>query len=482
MNTAQLSQSIEAERAVLSACFLDGKAMVPMCLDAGLQSASFGDRRHALVFSRLVSLHSRSPEVIDLAVVAEDLRRTGELDAIGGFPFLLTISAQLSTTIQAAYFVERVRALHLQRESISAAKQFIAAAAQTDAATAQQLAADLRAHLETIDRSRSSVAQRISARRFNPASAPPAPREIYRIGKVPICTAGNLSNLTAEAKVGKSAFAGAMLAAPFACEGADCLTVSASNPKGHALVHIDTECSASDWFKSLCRVKRRAGVEDFPPWLVSYHFTGWSAAECRTGVAAAVDQAQREFGGIFAIMIDGVADLVVDPNDGEECFPFVMELHGMAIKYDTAVINVLHVNPGTAKTRGHLGSQLERKAETNLVLEKAEDGTTVVYGLKQRGACIPKADGPRFRWSDGEGMHVSCETARVAGERVKQEKLSELAREVFAACSTLKFSDLQRAVMATADCSERTADSRIGDMRRLGIIKRFPPNLYTIAA
>jgi hypothetical protein len=34
------------------------------------------------------------------------------------------------------------------------------------------------------------------------------------------------------------------------------------------------------------------------------------------------------------------------------------------------IVGVIHFNPGGEKTRGHLGSQLERKAETNLRLDK----------------------------------------------------------------------------------------------------------------
>ena len=113
------------------------------------------------------------------------------------------------------------------------------------------------------------------------------------------------------------------------------------------------------------------------------------------------------------MFLDGIADFIADPNDTAEAFDWVDELHQLAIKYDTVIVCVLHENPGSeiGKTRGHLGSQLERKAETNLRLEKDADGVTVVFE-RSRQAHIPKENGPRFMWSDEAKRHVSCETKR----------------------------------------------------------------------
>jgi hypothetical protein len=339
---------------------------------------------------------------------------------------------------------------------------------------------DLGKELAAVDGLSVSRAQQLRALRFDPAIDPPEQRVIYRIGKIPICTAGNLANITAEAKAGKTAFTGAMLAAAMTTGPADCFTIGAENSAGHALLHFDTETSRADWHTQLCRAKRRAGLETFPPWLVSYHLTGRSPQECRRDVEDALAAANREFGGVFAVFIDGIGDLVFDPNDPEECFPLVTRLHALAIQYDTAIVNILHKNPGTEKTRGHLGSQLERKGESNLALEKDGEGVTVVYSLKQRGASIPKSDGPRFRWSDGEGMHVSAETARDANDRDKSQSLFELAADVFGDRNTMTYSDLRNTVKTTANCSERTADARVSEMKRLKVVRWTPPNLYSL--
>ncbi len=98
-------------------------------------------------------------------------------------------------------------------------------------------------------------------------------------------------------------------------------------------------------------------------------------------------ESAHDFNGLFAVIVDGVADLVLDVNDAKECNALVAKLHALAIKYDCPdrIICVIHENPNadTGKMRGHLGSQLERKAESNLRLRKKED-VTVVFSDRQR--------------------------------------------------------------------------------------------------
>ncbi len=479
----ELPHSIEAEELLLSSCLIDGRAVVARCQEAQISRSSFYDSKHGAIFAVILQLIERGSESIDVGILAEELKVSGQLEMIGGYAFLTQVTNRIPTTAQADYYIRRVRGLQSQRELIRAARRAADSAVGCDPEQFEQITGELRFAVETITTSANSLSSQLKARRMDPATTPPKSRVVYSLGKVPVCTAQNLTTVNAEAKAGKSAFIGAMLAAPMAAPGADCLSVSGSNEKGHAVLHFDTEQSASDWFSHLCQAKRRAGIVEFPPWLVSYTIAGMSAAECRSALEIAMAWAQRDFGGIHSVLIDGIADLIVDPNDAEETFPFVTRLHALAIKYDCPIVSVLHRNPGSEKTRGHLGSQLERKSESNLTMEKdAESGTTVVFSLKQRGAPIPKADGPTFRWSDGEGMHVTGESVRARQDHAKAEQLRQVAVEVFSDNRTLTYSKLRDGVQATAKCSERTADKKVSEMNRLGVIVRFPPNLYTLAA
>jgi hypothetical protein len=118
---------------------------------------------------------------------------------------------------------------------------------------------------------------------------------------------------------------------------------------------------------------------------------------------------KQDKGSIDLVVIDGVADLCVSPNDEAEALELVSQLHALAQEYHCAIFCVLHENPGAenGKTRGHLGSELNRKAFANLRIDK--DTTTSVstlYGTDMRKRDIPKEQGFCFGWDDTAGMHV----------------------------------------------------------------------------
>jgi hypothetical protein len=330
--------------------------------------------------------------------------------------------------------------------------------------------------------------RRLEAARLKPGDEPPPEREVFLLNGVVISTPGNLTNIVGLSKAGKSGFIGGMLGATmadprdedYAC---DCLGVTGYNASGHAVVHLDTEQSHHDHGRGVqTSWKRRAQLNGQPDWLLSYWVTGWSVADRRLGLEVALKVGVERFGAIHSVFIDGVADFVNDPNDGEECFAYVDSLQALAIRYDCPIVCGLHLNPSggeTYKTRGHLGSHLERRAESNLILEKDESGRTCVFSGRQRHAPIPKADGPCFRWDDAAQMHVSTATLRSERDAASAKKARELCAAVFADdAGPLAYPDIIAAIMATASCGRRTADTRLGEMKAHGMIVRFPPNLW----
>ena len=308
------------------------------------------------------------------------------------------------------------------------------------------------------------------ARRFDPEAEIPEPTVTFTLGGVPICTPGNLTAITAQAKVGKSALLQGFVAAMLTeSPDVDCLGVCGHNADGKGCVYLDTEQSKYDFSRAMKRANKRAGNPPWPAWLKPYGIGDLPVATARQGLAIHIADAHAQFGAIHAVFIDGVADLVLDVNDAEECNGLVSELFTLATRYACSIIFVIHKNPGSDKTRGHLGSQLERKAETNLTLEK-DDEVTVVWSVKQRGAPIFKKDGIRFAWSDDAGMHAS-----VAGGAPKMTQTVEKwllhAKTVFAKKSPLSFVDLRTALMTDAGSAISTVEKQIANLRKIGVLK-----------
>lgn len=349
---------------------------------------------------------------------------------------------------------------------------------------------------------KSALLEKLSKCEFGVGEPPKKPVPRLRIGTICVSTSGNLMTITAQAKSGKSAVIGALVASVMVaekneqilvgeippCAGedtenqtqttlvGDCLGFVAAPPNSRAVLHLDTEQSPFDHHAGMTRALARAGVDHCPTWLHSYHVAGSSPGELRRALHALVEREATK-NGLFAVVIDGVADLCSDVNDAAEGNAIVAELHAMAIKYDCPVVTVIHENPtqATGKMRGHLGSQLERKAETNLRLTR--DGEiTVVHADKNRGAPITEKFGPRFAWNTEAGGHLSVASAFQSKAEQKTQELRELAEEVFGDAQGLKYAPLVAAIVEARGCSPKTAERKFGEMKKTGVVHRDDPS------
>lgn len=222
-----------------------------------------------------------------------------------------------------------------------------------------------------------TIRERLAERKFDPANPPPHEPVVFSINGTPIAHAGNITTIEAAQKSGKSAISAAAIASSFSREQSDCLGWESLNPQGRAVLAFDTEQSRGDHHRLMTRALAMAGTTEPPPWLESYCITGFSCAEMREAMLAAIADAEVKFGGVHSLFLDGVADPVSDVNDPEESFAFVAWLQASAIKGGFPVIGILHLNPNGEKSRGHLGSQLNRKSEHVLRLTKDGETTTV---------------------------------------------------------------------------------------------------------
>lgn len=303
------------------------------------------------------------------------------------------------------------------------------------------------------------------------SNTPPCKNEarLYLADAV-VAKPGNLATFQALAKAGKSAFVEGLTASALGpSEGRDYLGWRSGNSEGHALLHFDTEQDREDHHELVSRALRRAGVSQ-PPWLRSYWIRELGIRDRLAYIRKAMAEAYADFGGVFLVLIDGVADLCANVNDPEESFALVHELLRLSSEYNTVLVNVLHENPGSeiGKTRGHLGSELERKSMSNLRLQKDAEGITTVWGEKMRKAEIPKAKGPRFRWDATAGMHLSV-VARNPEEEAAT-KLRRLALDLFSGEAELTYDAAVEEIQVLEGVGERTAKTRFTELRKAGMV------------
>lgn len=313
----------------------------------------------------------------------------------------------------------------------------------------------------------------LAARRFDPSNPPPPVDPILTLREIPVGTPGNLVAMTGQAGSGKSHLLAAMMASAFTADPErDCLGWKLSNPDGRAVFYFDFEMSRQDNHAMLAGAMKRAGVETLPPWFYGFHLTGTDPDQARMIVDCAFRYGAARFGGTRAVILDGIADLAASPNDEEDCFSLIRQLHQWAIDAGALAVAVLHLNPGSEfKTRGHLGSQLERKAET--VLTTARDGDLfTVYATKARHKPISKVQGQRFSWDDGAGRFTSQNTLAEARQTAAAEAGRKLARDVFAGQERfLRHNIAVGRICELEACTPEAAKKRLSRMRSAGLVE-----------
>ena len=317
---------------------------------------------------------------------------------------------------------------------------------------------------------------------------PPVAQMIVSVNDVPLGTQGNLLCITGGEGTGKSNYVAALIAGavkPENAEGIDTLGVSIEgNPKGKAVLFYDTEQSEVQLYKNVSTLLRRCGRDTMPEWFKAYCLTGMSRKERLKSIVLSMDKFHYQYGGIHLVVIDGIADLIRCANDEAESIAVVEELYRLAGIYNTCIVTVLHFIPNGLKLRGHLGSELQRKAAAILSIEKdSNPAVSVVKALKVRDGSPLDVPLMQFAWDKGKAMHAYLgEKPKEEKDRRKEEELVAVARELFSRKRFIGYMELSEELQAAFEVKERTAKSYIRFMREKEIIVKSPdsPNSYML--
>lgn len=317
---------------------------------------------------------------------------------------------------------------------------------------------------------------------------PPVAQMIVSVNGVPLGTQGNLLCITGGEGTGKSNYVAALIAGavkPENTEGIDTLGISIEgNPKGKAVLFYDTEQSEVQLYKNVSTLLSRCGRDTMPEWFKAYCLTGMSRKERLKSIVLSMDKFHYQYGGIHLVVIDGIADLIRCANDEAESIAVVEELYRLAGIYNTCIVTVLHFIPNGLKLRGHLGSELQRKAAAILSIEKdTNPAVSVVKALKVRDGSPLDVPLMQFAWDKEKAMHAYLgEKPKEEKDRRKEEELVAVARELFSRKRFIGYMELSEELQTAFEVKERTAKSYIRFMREKEIIVKSPdsPNSYML--
>ncbi len=310
---------------------------------------------------------------------------------------------------------------------------------------------------------------------------PPVQSEmIISINDVPIGTQGNLLGITGGEGTGKSNYVGSLIAGVIRKQDTiDTLGACIwANTENKAVLLYDTEQSEVQLYKNISNILKRGKQDSMPSCFKAYSLTSMSRKERLQAIIQSMDKFYYQFGGIAVAAIDGIADLVRCANDEAESVAVIDELYRLAGIYKTCIIGVLHFVPNGLKLRGHLGSELQRKAAAILSIERDDDPlVSVVKALKVRDGSPLDVPLIQFAWDKKAGMHTYIgEKTKEEKEKRKRNELVSVARSIFSKQRYCTYVDLCEQIQTILDVKERTAKSYIKFMRDNQIILKDPSN------
>lgn len=201
--------------------------------------------------------------------------------------------------------------------------------------------------------------------------APPVCLEIVQNEvKATVGTLGNFSLIIGKAKSRKTFFITIALAAAVRNDFVLNRFKGTFPDKQGTVLFFDTEQGKYHVQKAVKRVLKLSGMPE-PKNFTAFGLRKFAPAERLLLIEEAINNTPD----LGMVVIDGVRDLVTSINDEEQATMIASKLLKWSEEKNIHIVCVLHQNKGDNNARGHIGSELQNKAESVLSVAKStEDG------------------------------------------------------------------------------------------------------------
>lgn len=295
----------------------------------------------------------------------------------------------------------------------------------------------------------------------------PDPRPLLSIDGRPLITYGNISVIVGLPGSRKSFFATAVVSALIRPDGFMGMEneIDACN-----IVWIDTEQAIEHVGKIASRVKRITGnnAEQLKGRLTIYMLREFAFEKRRELFEATFPLHKPKF-----VILDGVSDLISDPNDAAQADDIISLLMALSKEYDCHIMTVVHCNVGSDKARGHLGSEILRKCETALHVSANGETSKVTFSKTRNMPPNPFM----FGVSDGLPQLIDQQT-RSSREESKRLELVELFSAILKTGEVISYTNLTERVMRRTGVRESASKKRISSAVSLGIVCKNERDMY----
>jgi hypothetical protein len=277
-----------------------------------------------------------------------------------------------------------------------------------------------------------------------------------------ICSRGNISAICGEAKSKKTFLASALVASAMAIP-LDRLNnfKNVEKDMNMNVLWIDTEQGERHVRRVIDRISVMTGAKmgglQAEPRLMTLSLRELSPIDRYKVMMDAIKRYPFDL-----IVIDGIADLQRNTNDLEESDALVGLLMALSTNTNTHILCVLHTNPGSDKARGHLGSALQRKAETVIYVHR-NGACSVVEPQFCRNEPFERF---AFNVSD-EGIPQICDMPQSESFSASENIVRTLNEEFG---GVVERATLRNKIMTQCNISSNTARMRITRLIEKGIL------------
>ena len=310
----------------------------------------------------------------------------------------------------------------------------------------------------------SDIEDAIKSSRLDLSQNIPDPQMLVSKGDLPVCTRGNFSFVIGQPGSRKS----------FLCSGISGAFMSESgcmgldNPNGTGkLLWIDTEQAAGHVAKIGRRLHR---IANLPTNVNSENIIIHMLREYQPSMRHRIFTACMNLYRPDFVVLDGVSDLIADPNSSEQSTAIINDLMAFTKEYDCHILTVIHANIGSEKARGHLGAEALRKCETAIFAE-ADGDITVCKWAKTRDVRPSE-----FAFTIVEGLPIEAE---YAGKQSKVDKLKQIIADSMPKLpNTISYADLYNKIMGVANIKIAAAKNKIRDAVERKLIIKNSVGMY----
>ena len=227
-----------------------------------------------------------------------------------------------------------------------------------------------------------------------------------------VASLGNISAVVGAAKSKKTFLCTALVGGLLAERGEFGIT-----PRLAKVLWVDTEQSALHARKVLERIHRLAGWDDNRNCGLLHTLT---LREVDPKSRAEILYRAIELYRPMLVVVDGISDLMYNTNDIAESDAIVGRLMALSTEFNCHILCVLHTNPDSDKARGHIGSTLQRKAETVLYVHKVGECSVV-----EPQFCRNEEFEPFAFIIDEEGLPTLSDMPKESGSRNDVERVMQ---------------------------------------------------------